>query len=55
MEWHNRAVAADVQIQAIGTLLLRRRVHLNNFSRDPESKLGYIKAMRAVLARKAQR
>jgi hypothetical protein len=55
MEWHNRAVAADVQIQAIGTLLLRRRVHLNNFSRDPESKLGYIKAMRAVLARKAKR
>lgn len=35
IKWHNRAVVADVQIQAIDTLVLRRRVHLNNLSRDP--------------------
>ena len=55
MEWHDRAVSAGVQIQAVDNLALYRRVHLNNFSRSPSSKQAYIKALRAVLQRKQNR
>lgn len=52
LEWHDRAIRAGVRIEAVETICLRRRVHLHNFTRRPESKRDYLRAVRAVMARR---
>jgi glycosyltransferase involved in cell wall biosynthesis len=52
LEWFDRATRAGVRIEAVDTLALRRRVHLHNFTRGPESKRDYLRAGRAVMARR---
>jgi hypothetical protein len=41
-----------VRIVPVETLCLRRRVHLDNFTRRPESKQDYLRAVREVMARR---
>lgn len=52
IEWSDRAIRAGVRIEPVATLCVRRRVHLNNFTRRPESKFGYLFAVREVMARR---
>jgi glycosyltransferase involved in cell wall biosynthesis len=52
LEWLDRAARAGVRIEAVETIALRRRVHLWNFTRSPESKRDYIRAVREVMARR---
>lgn len=52
LEWIDRAVRAGVRIEAVETIALRRRVHLHNFTRSPESKRDYVRAVREVMARR---
>jgi hypothetical protein len=54
-EWFDRAVAAGLRIESIDTLALYRRVHLNNFTRNPASKQDYLRAVRLVMARRRNR
>lgn len=51
LEWFDRAVRAGVHIEPVETLCLRRRVHLDNFTRRPESRRDYLRAVREVMAR----
>jgi len=52
IEWSDRAVRAGVRIEPVATLCVRRRVHLDNFTRRPESKRDYLRAVREVMARR---
>lgn len=52
LEWLDRATRAGVRIEPVETIALRRRVHLHNFTRSPESKRDYLRAVRAVMARR---
>lgn len=52
LEWYDRANRAGVRIEGVETLALRRRVHLHNFTRSADSKLDYLRAVRAVMARR---
>ena len=52
LEWHDRATRAGVRIEPVPTICLRRRVHLSNFTRRPESKRDYLRALRAVMTRR---
>lgn len=52
LEWFDRAVRSGVRIEAVETIALHRRVHLHNFTRSPESKRDYVRAVRAVMARR---
>lgn len=52
IEWSDRAIRAGVRIEPVATLCLRRRVHLDNFTRRPESKRDYLRAVREVMARR---
>jgi glycosyltransferase involved in cell wall biosynthesis len=52
LEWIDRAIRAGVRIEAVETIALRRRVHLHNFTRSPESKRDYVRAVREVMARR---
>jgi len=52
IEWSDRAIRAGVRIEPVPTLCLRRRVHLHNFTRRPESKRDYLRAVREVMARR---
>jgi error-prone DNA polymerase len=54
LEWSDRAAQNGVRIEAVETLCLHRRVHLNNFTRRPESKRDYLRALHAVLSRRRQ-
>jgi glycosyltransferase involved in cell wall biosynthesis len=52
IEWSDRATRAGVRIAPVATLCLLRRVHLHNFTRQPGSKQDYLRAVRAVMARR---
>jgi glycosyltransferase involved in cell wall biosynthesis len=52
LEWSDRATRAGVRIEPVATLCLRRRVHLHNFTRRPESKQDYLRAVWEVMARR---
>lgn len=52
LEWSDRARRAGVRIDPVEVVALRRRVHLSNFTRRPESKGDYLKAVRLVMARR---
>lgn len=52
IEWSDRAVRAGVRIEPVATLCVLRRVHLHNFTRRPESKQDYLRAVREVMARR---
>ncbi|MFM1996543.1 MAG: hypothetical protein RLZZ111_930 [Planctomycetota bacterium] len=52
LEWSDRAIRAGVRIEPVATLCLRRRVHLDNFTRRPESKRDYLRAVWEVMARR---
>ncbi len=52
LEWSDRAIRAGVRIEPVATLCVRRRVHLHNFTRRPESKRDYLRAVREVMARR---
>ena len=52
LEWLDRATRANVRIEPVETICLRRRVHLHNFTRRPESKRDYLRAVQAVMARR---
>lgn len=52
IEWSDRAIRAGVRIEPVATLCVLRRVHLHNFTRRPESKQDYLRAVREVMARR---
>ena len=52
IEWSDRAIRAGVRIEPVATLCVLRRVHLHNFTRRPESKQDYLRAIREVMARR---
>lgn len=52
LEWFDRASRAGVRIEPIEATCLRRRIHLHNFTRRPESKRDYLRAVRVVMGRK---
>lgn len=54
LEWSDRARRAGVHIEPVATLCLRRRVHRTNFTRRPESKRDYLRALREVMTRRRE-
>jgi len=52
LEWSDRASRAGVHIEPVSTLCVRRRVHLHNFTRRPQSKRDYLRAAREGMARR---
>jgi glycosyltransferase involved in cell wall biosynthesis len=52
IDWIDRAMAAGAVAKHVDEVILLRRIHANNFTRAPESKLQYLDVARAALERK---
>jgi glycosyltransferase involved in cell wall biosynthesis len=52
IDWIDRAMAAGAVALHVDEVILRRRIHANNFTRSPVSKLQYLEVARLALERK---
>lgn len=52
LDWHHRAMAAGVRIESIDTVVLRRRVHLQNTTRSAEALRDYLLVARRAIERR---
>jgi hypothetical protein len=54
IDWIDRAMTLSPKVALVDEVILRRRIHANNFTRATAGKVQYLDVARAALARKRE-